>query len=304
MSTPATTEGFAPLDVPDAGKPCQTYYKIVGDLGSGEVPIVVLNGGPGSSHEYMLSFADLAPRAPVIFYDQVGSGRATHLPEKIGHTQFWTVQLFVDEFHNLLKHLKVETYDVVGHSWGAMLAMEIAVRQPQGLRKLVVASGPASIGLWVETAKKWLTTLPQDIQDKIEKHESAGTFDSPEYQEAIGYYNKQFTLRLDTWPEEVIKSFHGVEEDPTVYGTMQGPSEFTVIGSLKTWDIRPQLHKINVPTLLTNGVYDGASDAAVTPVFQAVSKVKWVTFSKSSHMAHWEERERYMQIVGDFLQAP
>lgn len=84
----------------------------------------------------------------------------------------------------------------------------------------------------------------------------------------------------------------------------QGPSEFTVTGSLKTWDIRPELHNINVPTLLTNGVYDGASDAAVSPTFQAVSKVKWVTFSKSSHMPHWEERERYMQIVGDFLQAP
>lgn len=164
MSTTATTEGFAPLGVPDAGKPCQTYYKIVGDISSGKVPIVVLNGGPGSSHEYMLSFADLAQHAPVIFYDQVGSGRATHLPEKIGHTQFWTVQLFVDEFHSLLQHLKVETYDVVGHSWGAMLAMEIAVRQPKGLRKLVVASGPASIGLWVETARKWLKTLPQDVQ--------------------------------------------------------------------------------------------------------------------------------------------
>lgn len=84
----------------------------------------------------------------------------------------------------------------------------------------------------------------------------------------------------------------------------QGPSEFTVTGSIKTWDIRPELHKISVPTLLTNGVYDGASDAAVTPIFQAVSKVKWVTFSKSSHMAHWEERERYMQIVGEFLQEP
>ena len=59
-----------------------------------------------------------------------------------------------------------------------------------------------------------------------------------------------------------------------------------------------------MPTLLTNGVYDGASDAAVAPIFQALSKVKWATFAKSAHMPHWEERERYMQIVGDFLQAP
>lgn len=175
MSTPAITEGFAPLDVPSAGKPCQTYYKIFGTLSSDRVPIIVINGGPGASHEYMLSLADLAARAPVVFYDQVGSGAATHLPEKIGDTAFWTVQLFVDEFHNLVRHLKLEAYDVVGHSWGAMLAMEIAVRQPEGLRKLVVASGPASIGLWVETARKWLKTLPQEIQvsaceQRIAKH--------------------------------------------------------------------------------------------------------------------------------------
>ena len=83
MTTPATTEGFAPLDVPNAGKPCQTYYKVVGDLSSGKVPLIVLNGGPGCSHDYMLSFADLASSAPVVFYDQVGSGSATHLPEYV-----------------------------------------------------------------------------------------------------------------------------------------------------------------------------------------------------------------------------
>ncbi|KAH9938636.1 proline iminopeptidase [Fomitopsis serialis] len=302
-----TTEGFAPLDVLGAGKPCQTYYKVLGQLTSDKAPIIVLNGGPGSSHGYLLSLADLAlplhGGAPVVFYDQVGGGRSTHLPEKNGDTAFWTVQLFVDEFHNLLKHLGVETYDIVGHSWGAMLGMEIAVRQPKGLRKLVLSSGPTAISLWAENTRKLLKTLPQDVQDTIVKHESDGTFDSPEYQAAIGHYNKQFTLRLDPWPEEVQKCFAEMDEDPSVYLTMQGPSEFTITGSIKTWDIRPELHKISVPVLLTNGAFDGASDAAIAPVFQAVAKAKWVTFARSSHMAHWEEREKYMQLVGDFLQA-
>lgn len=78
----------------------------------------------------------------------------------------------------------------------------------------------------------------------------------------------------------------------------------TVTGPIKAWDIRPQLHKISVPVLLTNGEYEAASGDAVTPIFQKVSKVKWVTFPKSAHMAHWGERERYMQVVGDFLQSP
>ncbi|KAI0729425.1 proline iminopeptidase [Fomitopsis betulina] len=302
MTTSTTIEGFAPLDVPDAGKPCQTYYKVFGDLYSGKVPIVVLNGGPASTHDYMLSFADLAPHAPVIFYDPVGCGRATHLPEKTGDTAFWTVQLYLDEFHNLLKHLRLETYDVVGHSWGAMLAMEIAVEQPKGLRRLVLASGPVSMDLWVAGTRKWLKTLPQDVQDAVSNHESAGTYSAPEYQAAVAEYNKHFTLRLDPLPAEVVNTFASLAEDPTVSNTILGPSVITVTGSIKTWDIRPQLHKISVPVLLTNGDYEAASGDAIAPIFQAVSKVKWVTFSNSAHLAHWGERERYMQVVGDFLQ--
>ena len=163
MASPAFTEALASFDVPNAGKPCQTYYKVFGDLNSGTVPIVVINGGPASSHEYMLSYADLAAHAPVVFYDPLGCGRATHLPEKNGDTAFWTVQLYLDEFHNLIGHIGLDIYDVVGHSWGAMLAMEIAVRQPKGLRRLVLASGPVSMNLWVEGTRKLLKTLPQDV---------------------------------------------------------------------------------------------------------------------------------------------
>jgi len=308
MSSPTTTEGFAPFDAPGAGRPCQTYYKVLGDLTSDKCPVVVINGGPGSSHGYMFSLTDLTlpshGGAPIVFYDKVGGGRSTHLPEKIGDAAFWTVQLFVDEFYNLLKHLGLETYDVVGHSWGAMLGMEIAVKQPKGLRRLVLSSGPTALSLWAENNRKLLKTLPQEVQDTVAKHESDGTFDSPEYQAAIAHYNKRFMLRLDPWPEEVQRSFAEMAEDPTVYSTMLGPSVFTMTGSIKTWDIRPELHKISVPVLLTNGAFEATSDAVIAPVFQAVAKAKWVTFAQSAHIPHLEERERYMQIVGDFLQAP
>ena len=83
--------------------------------------------------------------------------------------------------------------------------------------------------------------------------------------------------------------------------TRQGPSEFTVTGPLKDWVITPELHKINVPTLLLNGRYDEAQDMVMRPFFENIAKVKWYTFAESSHMAHFEERERYMQLVADFL---
>jgi len=302
MSVPET-EGYAPYSIPKAGKPCRTYFKIFGDITSGTTPLIILHGGPGSSYPYVSSVKDLAPLRgiPIVFYDQVGGGKSTRLREKDGDVDFWTVQLFVDEFHNLVKHLGIKEYDILGHSWGGMLGMEIAIRHPEGLRRLVLSSGPASMVLWEEVTGKLLETMPEDVQQTIRKHERAGTFDSPEYQEAMQEFNKRYLCRLDPLPAEVKESFDDMDKDPTVYRTMQGPSEFTITGSLKTWSVIPELHKINVSTLVTNGAFDEAQDPVIAPLFQHIPKVKWYTFTQSSHMAMWEERDKFMQIVGDFL---
>jgi pimeloyl-ACP methyl ester carboxylesterase len=78
-------------------------------------------------------------------YDQVGCGRSTHLPEKFGDGSFWTIDLFLSELENLLSHLGIQDdYDLLGQSWGGILASELAVRQPTGLKKLILANALAS----------------------------------------------------------------------------------------------------------------------------------------------------------------
>ena len=90
---------------------------------------------------------------------------------------------------------------------------------------------------------------------------------------------------------------------PTDYGNRNGPSEFHVVGTLKDWNINDDAHKIIARTLLINGRYDEAQDSTVEPFFREIAKVKWVTFAESSHVPQWEERERFMEVVGNFLQA-
>ena len=80
-----------------------------------------------------------------------------------------------------------------------------------------------------------------------------------------------------------------------------GPSEFTIIGTLKDWTCLDQIHTITNTTLLTNGVDDEAQDVCVGPFFTRIPHVHWVTFAKSSHMAFFEERDRYFKVVGEFL---
>src|SRR5262249_34073796 len=103
------------------------------------------------------------------------------------------------------------------------------------------------------------------------------------------------------WPEEVARSFTQIEQDPTVYFTMNGPSEFHVVGSLKNWSIVDRLDRINVPTMLISGRYDEATPAPVQPFADTIKDVRWQVFEYSSHMPHVEETELYMKSVGAFL---
>lgn len=161
------TEVQIPFAVPGVDKPCFTYCKIFGDLKTTQKrPLIVVHGGPGWSHDYLLSIADLADDGTVvIFYDQFGGGRSSHLPEKNGDTRFWVEELFLTEFDNDVRHLGIQdNYNVLGQSWGGMLMGRWASRQPKGLHRLVIANSPASVELWVEAANYLLAQLPQDVQ--------------------------------------------------------------------------------------------------------------------------------------------
>ncbi|KAH8100344.1 Alpha/Beta hydrolase protein [Cristinia sonorae] len=298
-------DGEVSFDVPAAGKPCTTHYRISGDLKSGKTPLVVLHGGPGCTHDYLLNLVTLTSShgIPLVFYDQLGNGQSTHLPDKNGDTSFWTIQLFISELENLLRHLGIQdNFDLLGHSWGGMLASSFAVTKPKGLRRLILASSIGRMKDWVAAGLRLQKHLPQDVQDTITKHEAEGTTSSKEYEEAIGVFYSKFLCRIE-FPEILLKTFVWMGKDPTVYGTMNGPSEFHVTGPLKDFDITGDLHKITVPTLVTHGHFDGAQYEVVSPFFNNISaKVRWVTFAESSHMPHLEEEERYLGILGDFLQ--
>jgi L-proline amide hydrolase len=295
MPAAAAQEGMAPFGS------YRTWYRVTGDLSARKAPLVVLHGGPGCTHDYVDAFKGIATRGrAVVHYDQLGNGRSTHLRDK--GANFWTPRLFLDELENLLRHLKIDgRYHVLGQSWGGMLAAEHAVTQPKGLRALVIANSPASMELWVREANRLRDELPPQVQATLLKHERAGTTEHPEYKDAVRVFYDRHVCRVTPWPEEVARTFKAIDEDPTVYMTMNGPSEFHVIGSLKEWSIIDRLERIRAPTLLISGRYDEATPAVVQPFADRIKDVRWEIFENSSHMPHVEETERCLKVVGDFL---
>lgn len=281
----------------------ETWYRITGDLNSSKPPVFLLHGGPGAGHNYIDSYKLLARDGrAVIHYDQIGCGNSTHLPD--APRDFWTPQLFVDELENLIDHLDQRArFHVLGQSWGGMLGAEYGTRHPKGLKSLTIANSPASMSLWSVEAMRQRSQMPQHIQDALNTHEATGDYDNPDYKAATDWVYARHVCRVVPNPPEVVASFAQLGADPTVYHTMNGPNEFFVVGTLKHWDITPELHKIDVPTLLLSGRHDEATPATVQPYMDLIKGASWMIFENSSHMPHVEETTFCMGVVGGFLNA-
>ncbi|KGE67231.1 MULTISPECIES: proline iminopeptidase-family hydrolase [Pseudomonas] len=279
----------------------RTWFRVTGDLDSGRLPLIVAHGGPGCTHDYVDSFKDLAATGrAVVHYDQIGNGRSTHLPD--APSEYWAVDLFLAELNNLIAHLGIRDYALLGQSWGGILGAEHAVRQPAGLKALIIANSPASMALWSEAANELRQALPAEVQATLQRHEDAGTTDSAEYRAASDVFYARHVCRVQPMPAEVARTFAAIDADPTVYHAMNGPTEFHVIGSMRDWTIIDRLSRIQVPTLLISGRYDEATPATVQPFADGIADVLWQIFEQSSHMPHVEERDACMACVARFLE--
>jgi len=289
----STKEGFVSF------KGYQVWYRIVGDHEEpGKWPLLCLHGGPGAPHDYLEPLEAMATSGRrVIFYDQLGAGNSDHPHDP----SLWTVSFFVEELGVVREALGLERVHILGQSWGGMLGMEYALTQPQGLISLVVADSPASMAQWVAEANRLRAELPPEVQETLLRHESAGTTDDPAYQEAMLVFYRRHVCRLDPWPECVNRAFDKLLKDPEVYYTMNGPSEFHVIGVIKDWDIVARLGEIQIPTLVISGRYDEATPVIAETVHRGIPRSEWVLFENSAHMPHVEETERYLQVLTSFL---
>jgi proline-specific peptidase len=286
-------EGFVPF------RGYKVWYRIVGDREApGKLPLLCLHGGPGATHDYLEPLEAMAATGRrVIFYDQLGAGNSDH-PH---NPSLWTVLLFVEELGVVRQALGLERVHILGQSWGGMLGMQYALTQAPGLASLIVADSPASMPQWVAEANRLRAELPSAVQETLLRHEAAGTTDDPAYQEAMLVFYRRHVCRLDPWPDCVNRTFEKLSKDPEVYNTMNGPSEFHVIGVIKDWDIVNRLGEIHVPTLVISGRYDEATPAIAETVHRGIPGSEWVLFENSAHLPHVEETERYLQVLTHFL---
>ena len=273
----------------------ETWYREAGETTPGKLPVLLLHGGPGATSDYLEPLLGLAETGRrTVTYDQIGAGRSKVPTGALA----WTVDLFVEEVAAVREALGLDRVHLFGHSWGGMLAMSYALTRPSGLASLVVGHSPSSIPQWVEETGKLRAQLPPDVQETLTRHEEAGTVHDPEYEEACMVFYRRHVCRADPWPDYVVRSFAEIGE---VYNTMNGPSEFHVVGTIKDWSVVDRLGEIRLPTLVITGEYDEATPAINATVTSGIPGARSVILPGRSHIAHAEDPEEYLALLDDFF---
>lgn len=273
----------------------RVWYKIYGADQPG-LPLLAVHGGPGLSHDYILPLAGLADTRPVIFYDQLGCLRSDHPDD----ASLWTLAHYRAELHQVRQALGLARLFLLGQSWGTMLTADYCLHQTaEGVAALALCGPVMSTPEFIADANMLADEMPPPHREAIAAAKQSGDFTTPAFEAAADAYDKQHICMLDPWPDFVLAS----EEAPNmaIYRQMWGPSEFIARGSLRDFDLTPELPQLNIPVLFTCGEFDESRPATVARHQRLTPRGELAYFPGASHMHHVEQPEKFLAVLADFF---
>lgn len=280
------------------------YYEAVG---RGE-PLVVLHGGPGASHDYFLPhLLPLARDNRLVFLDERGSGRS----ERLEDASRYTVAAMADDVEAVRKALHLGRVNLLGHSYGGVLAQEYALKYPKSLRKLVLCSTFHSTRAMNHVFDTMKEGMPAELRERIAGLEAAGLFGK-----GADYRKRRYTDEYMTaaWGEGYFPYLYVRRPDPgfdplavgnmswDLYRTMWGShGEFVIDGNLVSAEYADRLPSLEVKTLITVGDHDECAPSISREMQALIPGSKLVVFPESGHMTFVDQPELFVQAVNGFL---
>jgi proline iminopeptidase len=268
-----------------------------------KIKLLLLNGGPGATHEYFECMESFLPAEGIefIYYDQLGTGNS----DNPNDPALWDLPRFVEEVEQVRQALKLDkdNFYLLGHSWGGILAAQYALKYQQNLKGLIISNMMMSAIDYDKYADEVLAKqMDPKVLAKIREIEKNKDFQNPQYMELLmpNFYSKHI-LRLDPklWPEPVNRSFSKMNQ--SLYVTMQGPSEFGLSGKLEKWDVTKELPKLTVPTLSIGGKYDTMDPEHMKWIATQVKNGTYLYCENGSHMSMYDDQQTYMKGLIKFL---
>jgi proline iminopeptidase len=290
-----------PVDTP-AG-PYRVWVKRTGN--NPDLKVLLLHGGPGSTHEYLEACDSYLPAAGVeyYYYDQLGSG----FSDKPEDPSLWELDRFVDEVEQVRQALGLgpENFVLFGHSWGGILAIEYALRHQRNLRGLVISNMMSSVPAYNAYAEQVLMPAMDPVAlAEIKSLEASGQTEDSRYMELLmdqHYIHHVLRMPADDWPEPAQRGFAHI--NPAIYVSMQGPSELGISSNAKLagWQRTEELASIAVPALVIGARYDTMDPGYMEMMAGRMPAGRYLHCPDGSHMAMYDDQNTYFGGMIDFL---
>ena len=277
----------------------RTYYRIVGEPKGGKPPLLLLHGGPGSTHNYFEVLDDLAERdgRALVFYDQLGCGNSY----VDGHPELWCAETWTQELIALREHLGLSACHLLGQSWGGMLLLDYVCRfHPSGLLSLILSSTLPSSALWGIEQHRMIAELPQEMREAILRADLSGDYSAPDYLAAEEEYMLRHAAGVpdENAPECLRREKKSGRE---AYVTAWGPNEFTPQGTLRDFDVTDKLKDIREPALVISGGNDLCTPYIAKVMADAIPHARWELFRTCRHMCFAEDTPRYTALLTEWM---
>jgi proline iminopeptidase len=266
-----------------------------------KIKVLLLNGGPGATHEYFECMESFLPQEGIefIYYDQLGCGNSDNPKD----TSMWSLPRYVEEVEQVRQALKLDknNFYLLGHSWGGILAAEYAFKYQQNLKGLIISNMMMSCPAYGKYADEVLAKqMKPEVLKEIRQIEAKKDFGNPRYMGLLepNFYAEHL-CRIVPNPEPVTRAMSKINQ--SLYVTMQGPSEFGISGKLTTWDRVPDLPKLTVPFLSIGGKYDTMDPDHMRMIATKVQHGASLICPQGSHMAMYDDQQTYMTGFVKFL---
>ena len=267
------------------------WYEVRG--GSGERPLIMVNGGPGFDHTYVLcsdAWDVLARSRRVVFYDQRGTGRSSPLRAN----QSCTLADQVADLEALRAQLGAAQVDLLGHSWGGYLVMAYAARHPDRVAHLIIADSAAP--KWSETEFIFKYIFPETVEHQGQ----LDFFDMLGDTAAAKQSMREYLSMLFVSPakrDEFLSHADTYKYARKVNAALNA--------DLAQFDMWPALQSFHMPTLVVSGRYDiNVAPSTTWKIHKAIPGSRWEVFEQSGHLPYFEEPEKFVSVVEGFLGAP
>lgn len=274
------------------------YVRINGDLHNGRAPIIMVHGGPGSSHWYFLNGTALADERAVILYDQLDCGRS----DCPGDHANWRISRFVDELEAIRIYLGIERWHVLGASWGGLVALEYGAQRHAALAGLILQSPLISTQSWLEDATRLKDAMPPAIRELLYLCDTPGAASDADCARVEEAFHRRHIQLADTPPAvAAYKAALPRAFTSEIYRHMWGRAEFTASGTLKDYDGTPLLGRLDGQRAL---FMTGEADEAVPETVAGFARTAGAGFAiipDAAHLAMNDNPAAYLAIMRTWL---